>query len=476
MKPKHMKLKHVAFAVGALFVVGSATAQTLTVVAGGASATRQTIRDAVVGAICGPSTAAPAAPTINIYENAANVRRITCNSTAVAGHTALDFSYDNTRGSYLGIGPVAGGLGADDTTYGGTPGGVLRVNIATCAAPTVTTIAGKRVNLFTGCGNEATLPQALVGNADVEPELFRGLNAPPGVPELTAAQLANIEAKGQMGVIYGIIASRALWTALRDDQIAAGRLPAACSTATPASPDLGAVPGGCAPSIGTSQVVSLFYTNAGPLNTDWSALFHGAPPAAASAPVRVARRNPGSGTQATFNATFMNNPCSASGLLPAGAGDSSPTYIVTESGSGGGVLSLVGGTSNTALSNDGNTRFVVGILSRETNPGTPAGTPNWGFLAVDGEYPIKANQQIGQYRWMAEQVLTLRRTAPAAVRSFFDLLATATGSPTVIAGLAGTQGIVALPGVADPTDPAYTAQRTRYRTMGNSCVTPFAVE
>ncbi len=474
-----MQLKTLSLALAGVFLAGTAGAQTLTLSGGGASATRDTIRDAVIRTICGPSTAAPLAPTINVYETGTNVRRITCNSTAIAGHTALDFNYDNTRGSFLGIGPVSG------TPGGAAPytvaGGVQRVNIATCAAPTVVPIEGKRVNLHTGCANEATLQQALIGNADVEPTLFRDVNLPAGIAQ---PNFANIEARGQFGVIFGIAASTALWNALRTDQVNAGLLPAACATATPTSPDLvvdtTTFPGGCAPSISTSQVVSLSTANGGPLNTDWRALFRGTPPAAATQAVRWARRTAGSGTQASFNAVFLNNPCSASGLAPAGSGDSSPggagPYVVTESGSGGGLLAFVGGTANTTTSNDGTTRFVAGIITRESAPGSGTGTANWGFLKLDGVYPIKANQQIGAYRWMAEQVLTRRLTAPAPVTSFFELLATATGSPTVISALSGTAGVVALPGIADSTDPQYAAQATRYRTLANSCVAPFAVE
>jgi hypothetical protein len=470
-----MQLKQLSILLAGLAVAGTASAQTLTFAGGGASATRQTIRDAVIRSICGASTAAPAAPTINVYENATNVRRITCNSTAIAGFTALDFNYDNTTGSFLGIGPVSG------TAGGAAPytvaGGVQRVNIATCGSPTVTTIEGKRVNLFTGCSNETTLQQALVGNADVEPALFRGVNLPAGV---ATPNFSNIESRGQWGVVFGIGASTALWTALRDDQIAAGLLPAACATATPTSPNLvvGATtfPGGCAPTISTAQVISLSIANAGPLNTDWTPLFRSAPPAAATQTVRWARRVAGSGTQSSFNAVFMNNPCSPNGLAPSTQPESGPTYVVTESGSGGALLNFLGGSANTGTSNDGLTRYAAGIITRESAPGSGTGTPNWGFLKLDGVYPIKANAQNGAYRWVAEQVLTLRATAPAAVRSFYEQLATATGSPTVIASLSGTDGIVALPGIADSSDPQYAAQATRYRTLGNSCTAPQIVE
>ncbi len=460
-----MQLKHLTFALGGLLLAGVSTAQTLTVNGGGASATRQTIRDGVVRSICGPSTVAPAAPSINVYETGNNVRRITCNSTAIAGFTALNFSYDNTTGSFLGVGPVSG-------TPGGAapytvPGGVQRVNIGSCTTgPVVTTLEGKRVNLFTGCSNEATLVQAEVGNADVEPFLFVGANLPANTP---APNLANIEARGQYGVLFGIAASTALWNALRDDQITSGLLPATCAGALVTNT-------ACAPSISTSQVVSLSTVNGGPLNTDWTSLFRNAPPAAASDPVRWNRRVEGSGSQATFNAVFMNNPCSASGATPAVSTDSGPSYIVTQSGSTGGVIAFTGGIANTATTNNGAVRYAAGLVSAENAPGSGTNTPNWGFFKLDGVYPVKANQQRGDYRWMAEQVLTRRLTSSAAVTSFYEQLATASGSPTVIAALSTTNGIVALPGVADPADPQYAAQATRYRTVGNSCVAPFIVE
>lgn len=426
-----LKLKVLALAVMAS-TAGTASAQ-LTLNAAGASATRQTIRDAIVGSICGASG-------ISIYENGANVRRIDC---PTAAYGQLVFNYDNTTGSFQGIGPVSGN---GDLSR--------RVNIGSCTTgPTPTTIAGKTVQLSTGCGNEGTLVRPNLGNADVEPALFTGINLPAG----SSAPTADISATGQFGVVFGIIVSRPLYVALQKDQgLTSG------DTANPA----------LAPTLSTAQIRSIGTANGGPLNTDWRSLFRTWDYTANSSPVLDAtenalarglvnwrRRVAGSGSQAAFNAFFTNNPCAgAAAAVPSTAGDSTGTYNVNEQGSTGGVI--------TQVSVPG--QFAAGLISRETNP-TAGG--DFGFVRLDGVYPNKANAQNGTYNWVVEQVLTKNSITDSRPNelAFFNQLATLTGSPSVIAGLSGTQGIVALPFIADSTDPQYNAQKTRYRTLANTC-------
>jgi hypothetical protein len=122
--------------------------------------------------------------------------------------------------------------------------------------------------------------------------------------------------------------------------------------------------------------------------------------------------------------------------------------------------------------------YAFGYASVENAPAASGSRSGWRFVKLNGVYPNKANTQNGKYNWMAEQVLTLRTGATAGESAFFEKLAQVTGSPTVIAGfnLPTRNGIVALPFVADAGDANYTAQRTRFRTFGNSCVAPFAVE
>jgi hypothetical protein len=449
-----MNPKLIALAVG-LCAAGSVSAQTLSINAGGASATRATITNAVIESICGTTG-------ITWFQNGTNVTRITCPMAAgtIPGFTALDFSYDNTTGSFLGVGPVSG------------VGTVARVNIGagtTCSAGTNATVAGKTVLNRTGCGNEATGVRPSVGNADVEPDLFIGVLAPTGV-SFNPNGIQTVS--GQFGVIFGIVTSLPLYRALQADQ---------GLTADDAEAN--------APSLSSAQVASISTNNAGPLNTDWTPLFRNTPPAAASQPVRFVRRVAGSGSHATFSAVNLNVNCSARATAAGNASESVPTWTVLEYGATGNQLVAVDSIANFPIVNAANASanavalsgtakpanyYAMGYASRENAPGTAG----WRFVKLDGQYPSKANAQNGRYNWVAEQVLTLRTGATASEEAFFNKLAQVTGSPTVISNFTAAvrDGTVALPFVADAADPNYIAQRTRFRTLANSCVRPFAVE
>jgi hypothetical protein len=432
-----MKLHHIAFAAGVFAVASAASAATVTINAAGASASRVVVTNAVVESLCG------AAASTTVYRNGTNVTRIVCPSTLSAGNT-LDFSYDNTTGSYLGVGPVSGVAGAL----------TARINLTTCSGTGTESIAGKTVAVRSCTGNEATKVRPAIGNADVEPSLFADLNVPAGL----AAPIPEgfSDTKGQYGVIFGSIVSEKLYRALQADQGFTAAAAAAVLDTSEAN----------APSLSRAQIVSLATANGGPLNTNWARLFKGAVPAEAlSQPVKVARRVAGSGSQASFNAVMLNYLCSPTGATPAGAADSSATYVVNEQGSTGNLIAQVNSTTAYAFGE---------AVSREN--AMPAS--GWGFVKIDGVYPSKANTIAGRYNWMAEQVLTLKDSPNADEQAHFDKLVQVMGAPTTIDGFtaAAKDGIVALPGVADPVDGKYATHATKFRTLGNSCVVPTAAE
>lgn len=456
-----MQIKATAFAAAALCVAGSVSAQTLTINAAGASATRATITNSVIESICGTTS-------IVLAQNGTNVTRITCPTSAIAGFTALDFSYDNTTGSYLGVGPVSGN-------------GQLtaRINLGTgttCSAGTTITVAGKSVLNRTGCGNETTLVRPAIGNADVEPAMFSGPLAPAGVGAFVPSGIDQVT--GQFGIIFGINVSLPLYRALQADQGLA-------QDDTEAN----------APTLTSGQVASIATANGGPLNIDWTPLFRNAAPADATQPVRFIRRVSGSGSHATFSARLLNVNCAPADrtTAAASAAESGTTYTVLEYGATGvqiGAVDSVQPFPTVTLSNAsanavalvGTAKpanyYAMGYASLENAPAASGNGSGWRFVKLDGNYPSKVNAQNGRYNWLAEQVLTLRAGATPAESSFFTTLAQVTGSPTVISNfsLPTRNGVVALPFIADSTDPNYTAQRTRFRTFTNSCVFPFAVE
>lgn len=437
----NLKLKLVATAVLALGAAG-ASAQTINMA--GASATRAILTNAVVESVCG------AASSVTVYRVGTNQTRIVCSTTVFGGTSTLDFSYDNQQGSWLGVGPVSGVPLAGTTFNGQTvpaDGAVAqRVNLTTCSGTGTETIGGKTVAVRTCTGTESTRVRPALGNTDVEADLFAGLNLP---ANSAAPILANIgQSASQFGISFGIVVSQALYTALQADQ----------------GLTVGATDEANRPSLSRAQVASLSTANGGPLNTNWTTLFRNTPPALATTPVFWARRVSGSGSQATFNANILNYICSPRANAPAGAADSSATYIVNEQGSTGNQLAQVAST----------TAYRAGFASRENDDSTA----NWKFVKLDGVFPSKANVQAGRYNWFTEQVLTLRAGATPNEETLFNTLVTATASPSVIQNFAAAarEGTLALPGVADAGDPNYLTHRTRFRTLGNNCAVPFAVE
>ncbi|MEY2892163.1 MAG: hypothetical protein RJA98_2071 [Pseudomonadota bacterium] len=430
-----MKLHHIAFAAGVFAVASAASAATIPVNAAGASASRAVVTNAVVESLCGT------AASTTVYRNGTNVTRIVCPSTVHAAGDVLDFTYDNTTGSYLGVGPVSGVAGAL----------TARIDLASCSGTGTEVIAGKTVAVRTCTANEATKVRPAIGNADVEPSLFVGKNVPAGLAAPISSGFDTVT--GQYGVIFGSIVSEKLYRALQADQ--------GLNTAAALNDETNA------PSLSRSQIVSLTTANGGVLNVDWTPLFKNAAPAqAATDPVKVVRRVAGSGSQSSFNAVMLNYVCSPSlSTIPAVAGDSSGNYVVSEQGSTGNLTAAVSSTSVYAFGS---------VVSREN--AVPAS--GWGFVKIDGVYPSKANAQAGRYNWMAEQVLTLKASPTANERKVFDKLVAVMAAPTTIDGFtaAAKEGVVALPFVADPADAKYATHATRFRTFGNSCVVPIAAE
>lgn len=437
----NLKLKIVAAAALAMGAAG-ASAQTINMA--GASATRAILTNAVVESVCG------AAGTVTVYRNGTNQTRIVCSTTIFGGASTLDFSYDNAQGSWLGVGPVSG-VPLAGTTFNGqtvpTDGAVMqRVNLTTCSGTGTETIGGKVVAVRTCTGNETTRVRPALGNTDVEADLFAGANLP---ANSAAPILSNIaQSASQFGISFGIVVSQALYTALQADQ----------------GLSVGATDEANRPSLSRAQVTALSTFNGGPLNTDWTALFRNAPPALASTPVFWARRVSGSGSQATFNANILNYICSPRANQPAEAANTTATYIVNEQGSTGNQLGQIAST----------TAYRAGFASRENDDSAV----NWKFVKLDGVFPAKANVQNGRYNWFTEQVLTLRAGASTNEETIFNTLVSATASPTVIQNFtaAAREGTLALPFVADSNDPNYLTHRTRFRTLGNNCTAPFAVE
>lgn len=282
------------------------------------------------------------------------------------------------------------------------------------------------------------------GLSDVEPALLGA----------TPTQNARLEVASANALIFGVPVSRNL----RDELQRAQGLPAGSDLEA----DM--------PTLTKGQLTSMF---AGGI-TDWNQLSDQSgisltdpagltlnPPA--DTRVFIARRVGTSGTQATFNANFLNFPC-ATGVLPmvpGNDGGSCGTNTVNEGSGTSNVLNCLT-THNTA------NRWAVGMASMENVPAAAAG---WRFVKINGQAPTLLNVAESRYDLYAEQTIQWRNaTAPSPLSgeplALMQKVRTDLGDPVVVNSL--NNAFIQNPGVNEwytglmalitngwvPTDPA----------------------
>lgn len=209
-------------------------------------------------------------------------------------------------------------------------------------------------------------PQLPVGGfSDVEAALFPSTI---GGGDVSAR---GVESDANVGQVFGVAVSIPLYRAL---QAAQGLSDVNATTFDPVN----------APNITKTQYVTIA-AQGGAANGDWTPIL-GAP---SSQKVIVERRVATSGTQASSNAFFMQNPCANganASLVPAGASDSSATYVVRENSGSGNVKTNLTNASNATVAS-GN-QFAIGVLSAENNWRVDApASAGYRFVKVDGVHP-----------------------------------------------------------------------------------------
>jgi hypothetical protein len=254
------------------------------------------------------------------------------------------------------------------------------------------------------------------GVSDVEPALFTGPNVAVGDNALNSAELGRLTVNSQIAVMFGVAVTK---------NVAATNLT-------------------------RSQVTSMLTG----VYSDFSQI--GQP----AAPIYICRRAPGSGTQASFNAYFLANPCAASGALsPLAAADSAN---VTEGTSSGAVVACLNNHQAAG-------RKAIGILSLENQP---TAADNYKFVNVDGIVPSELNATTGAYDLYVEQSFQYRNVTVAGtpapsgnLKIFLDDFVIRAGDPGVLAGLTG---VAALPLNYDPN--SYAAGQVMKGTrLSNTC-------
>lgn len=302
-----------------------------------------------------------------------------------------------------------------------------------------------------------------IGTSDVEPELFRGVNVAAG----QSAYSGGLTAVALSGLVFNTPLTLPLRNRLQHIQFPG-------TDCDPTDVNWGVDPDGagplhapgesaaCMPSLSYDTIRGLFtgqLTNwnnlrfedaAGVQRAITDAAFNwaggtvqdgGALPA--NTLTKICRRVNGSGTQAVFNAVFLNNPCAA-GVLPATAAPGSAVFgpIVTE-GSGSGNV-------DTCLDTYGDAGdWAIGIQSTERNAPATAGVsdPNgtiplsYRFIAQNGAAPRLDLVHAGTYDHWALSSLNRRTNFshienPAfntQVLGVFTFLSTQVGPPNELA-------------------------------------------
>jgi hypothetical protein len=356
-----MKLSKIALAVAGIMFASSALALSqsaidpenpgandLIVHYAGATAQSQAVKD-MAASMCVSGTRTD---YVNVATDpTALVITCTLDTTSVVPASIqgknLYFSYYLNGGSIYGVTPVADQI---DLSY-------MKVFGGSCNA------ANECAN---ATGNQY-LAAPVAGGSDVEPAMFKGSNVR-GLTFGAPQNLADLFVDSAFNVVFGI----AVNLNLLDGTVYPGGT-------------------GTIKSLSRSSIATIFANQ----KAQWDAIPEygnlenwlngvGTP-----VDIDICRRAPGSGTQASAQAYFLDEECSVTGRTfvtaaadPARVSEiSSSTKILTQ---------CVDVKSNS-----------IGISSLEKQPGAKYGT-NWAYVAIDGIMPTTENAATGVYDYMFE--------------------------------------------------------------------------
>lgn len=441
-----MQIKQIVLALAATLLAGQAAAAAVTqadIVAARAAGTLQETW------LSGAS-----APTFNIYDGFAlgcdaTTQHIFTNAAAVGtgkpGSIGNIMAYACKRagvvsvmyhnvdgGSFNAYAPHLSGTAPDGTTM---PTQLQRVkNLGTVACTVSGTYASPaygNIPVEAGCAkvNPVTAPDGATvkpagGYSDVEAALW-GIDV----------SAAGTEGQAYVNQTFGVAVTPVLYRAL---QVAQGIYTsvAAANTADPSYDPANA------PNITRAQYTSIAQLSGG-YQTDWSPLLGAA---GVGKNVYLARRVATSGTQASSNAFFLQNPCAsgaATGQLPpAKLANSTATFIVSE-GSGTGNVKTTMTNINNAVDPDGTgplvaQNFGIGVVSAENDWRTEsAANGGYRFVKLDGVHPeangdtaMARNSAIkGDYNFVMEMKSFVANTADVFGAALIPTIAAALGNP-----------------------------------------------
>ena len=308
------------------------------------------------------------------------------------------------------------------------------------------------------------------GVSDVEPDLFVGNNLNPAdgfTSGLTAAEAASLTVSANYGVLFGVSVSNNV----RDSLIDAGyRVEAPAGIVSANIVNVG----------GTDYVANLSKTAIRSLMsgkiTNWGQLdpsfANGANDIAFGGFMMACRRAPGSGTQASAQIQFLDDPCHSGpkgGAAPmVTEGDTNADYLVYEN-SGSGRVEGCHNDGHRATSNTVDTfGFNWGSWGINAINRSQSGD-DWSFVAIDGTYPTLEAAQSGDYDHMYEQTTQFKTSISGAKGDFVRLFASEFKKESRIVS-SGATGVLALPDASlNQFYPGASNLVARVTRGGNSC-------
>jgi hypothetical protein len=443
----------VAAAVGAVFAGAAGSASAVTILGAGASAVKNSVQLIVLKDYC-------AAGTINFYDTGTatispggqpggGIFRIQCSASSISGFNAsVDIGYDTNGGSWKAFTAVNPALfstaTSQNTAFNANPVATVQTTGCTLQSSIAMAVLGQTftINYNYGCAQKNLVPGTDVvsfGLTDVEGALFVAstdnqplvnnswtTNSSTGPLPIYSNFGIGTELSGfpqqVFGVVFGVGVSPKLYAALVADQKATGILSTSCPSVAPAGV-LTVAQEACAPIITRAQYASIIAASGGTLNASLAPLFSSIIPATTT--FELARRDQGSGTQASSNAFFLNDGCGSAATelftnpqIPYGSANN-VSYNAT--------TGAVQGKLQAPTLPDSVTGFAIGVISVENESKFSAGA---GFLRLDGFYPSVANAKTGLYSYVSEENLHANPTLTGDALTFVtDLTATSGTSP-----------------------------------------------
>lgn len=379
--------------------------------------------DNAIRSVCDPTT-------VELYldksTSGSNHKAYFCSSKGVNGVTDGTKLMVRLTGASTAIGPnkyatALGGsiLGVTPVAYG------LKVNFLAVSPAVAAACAGDPLSA-SGAICDDTVAGLLApyvphfGISDMHPAAFILQNAPAATGGISSTALANLSISPGPIQIFNTPVTVGLRDAMQDSQFKAGKLNAACKDLS--NRELGV----CTPSIPAAMVAKIF---GGQVST-WDQV----DPALSAKPVKVVRREIGSGTQATLNLVGMseqyNNPAAA---YPCAAG-ANPVVLDTPTT----TVTTTGGAMVTALNNAHTAGdWAMGLLDVTKNGAGPDTAPSASFryLFVEGVAPTLANVAAGKYVMIAQSTVNRASTWTGSAQELavVKAITTAFNDPAIVA-------------------------------------------